>query len=52
MKETGLNNAGEVEDIVCKSWSKMTSTEVQPVFQERMRRLGWLCERDGEYLPE
>jgi hypothetical protein len=52
MKETVCRNAAEVADFVCNFWSEVTLHEVQLVFHEWMRPLEYVCEHDGEYVPE
>jgi hypothetical protein len=51
-KETVFGNAGDVEDIICNSWSEVTLDEVQLAFHEWTRRFEQVCELDAGYVPE
>jgi hypothetical protein len=52
MKETVFRSVYEVCDFVYSFWCVVTLDEVQPAFHQWMRRLNWVCEHDGESVPE
>jgi hypothetical protein len=52
MNEAVFKNEDETGDIVCIFWSDVTLDEMQLVFPERMNRLKWVGDHDGEYVPE
>jgi hypothetical protein len=52
MMETVFRNADEIDDFVCNFRSEAALGKVHLGFHEWMRQLEWVCEHDGEYVPE
>jgi hypothetical protein len=52
MKALESRNGNEIEDLSWNFWNEVSLKHVQLVFHQRMRRLGWVSESDGEHAPE